>query len=128
MTVTDRSDFPAKFVSARSISLAAWPLLVSIFAPNHLNGFMVQGGNTRPLHSLPGALRGCCELCSLFLKAALVDLYCQVLTFTSDVYCVFRLLQMDKGDFDPITKEFLDASYKEQSDQTGGFMGTGLEV
>lgn len=35
---------------------------------------------------------------------------------------------MEKGDFDPISQEFLDRSYEEQSTSTGGFLGTGLEV
>lgn len=32
------------------------------------------------------------------------------------------------GDFDPITQDFLDVSFQEQSALTGGLMGTGLEV
>lgn len=35
---------------------------------------------------------------------------------------------MEIGDFDSVTQEFLDVSFQEQSELTGGFMGTGLEV
>jgi hypothetical protein len=35
---------------------------------------------------------------------------------------------MEIGDFDLVSQAFMDASFKEQSESTGGFMGTGLSV
>ena len=35
---------------------------------------------------------------------------------------------MEIGDFDLVSQEFMDVSFQEQSESTGGFMGTGLTV